>query len=268
MNSQSEFVRPKAMNLFGVPIHRISSEEAVRWVNSAVETTKDIPIHVSGVNAHFLSIASRERRFHEILAANDLNLADGSSVRVAARILGSGLPQRIPGIDFMVDLCRLAAATGRTVYFLGGMEGAAENAAKNLASAIHGLKIKSDRPPFGREFDPVVVAQIKQRIRDAHPDFLFVGMGVPQQEYWLNEYANDLPVKLVMGNGAAFDVLAGFFRRPPHWIQAIGMEWFARLCAEPRRLWHRYTLGNLRFLKLVFQQLLQEKMHPFTPAHL
>jgi N-acetylglucosaminyldiphosphoundecaprenol N-acetyl-beta-D-mannosaminyltransferase len=267
MLSQPQSSRRSSVTLFGIPIHALTAAEAVRWVDESVRNKLGMPIRVSAVNAHFFNVASRQSRLHWILAANDLNLADGVSVCLAARILGVNLPERIPGIDFMVHLCRLAAATGRSVYFLGGREGAAERAALRLAREIPGLKIEWDRPPFSREFDPEVVRAVRARIEAAHPDFLFVCMGVPRQEFWIQEHALDLPVKLVMGNGAAFDVLAGDFQRPARWIQNIGMEWFYRLCVEPRRLARRYTLGNLRFLNLVVQQLFHQSMRTSAQTH-
>ncbi len=267
MSSDLERIAQEFVNLFGIPIHAVHTQEALRWVDAATQSQPRVPVRISGVNAHFFNIAIGQPRLRRILAENDLNLADGVSICMAARILGVQRPQRIPGIDFMVDLCHLAAATGRSVYFLGGREGAAERAAQRLAATLPGLKIEWDRPPFGREFEPSVAGAARERIMAARPDFLFVCMGVPQQEYWIEEHALDLPVRLVMGNGAAFDVVAGDFHRPAGWVQDLGMEWFYRLCVEPGRLWRRYTIGNLRFLNLVFKELIDQTMHTATQGN-
>jgi N-acetylglucosaminyldiphosphoundecaprenol N-acetyl-beta-D-mannosaminyltransferase len=157
----------------------------------------------------------------------------------------------------MIQTCRQAALTNKSVYLLGGQPGAAAGAARRLCEMFPSLRIAGvDRPAFGREFEPDEVERIRERIRAAAPDLLFVCFGVPLQELWIERFTADLPVGVVMGNGAAFDVLAGFFVRPPVWVQRIGMEWLARLLAEPRRLWRRYLCGNTLFIGLVLRQAL------------
>ena len=221
------------------------------------------PFVISGVNAHFVNVAQKDPAFASFLSAADLNVADGMSLVMAAKLLQSNLPERVTGVDLMIELCGLAARTRRSVYLLGGKEDAAKGAAGWLKRRFPDISIAGvDRPPMGKEFDPEVVSQICDRIRKASPDFLFVCFGVPLQEQWITKFSDDLPVKVVMGNGAAFDVLAGFFARPPQWIQKIGMEWFYRFCIEPKRLWKRYLIGNLRFLQTILLQVIDQRLHP------
>jgi len=238
-----------------VPIDSVTMTGAVDRVYMHLVSHRRHPFIVTGANAQFVNTANRDPELASFLRAADLNVADGISLLMAARILGVKLPERITGIDLMVELCGLAAQTERTVYLFGGMEGAAEGAASFLRARYPGLKIVgTDRPPMGREFDPIVVRQTRSRIIESRPDFLFVCLGVPRQEKWIQQFVPGLPVNVVMGNGAAFDVLAGFFHRPPVWIQKIGMEWFYRLCMEPKRLWRRYLLGNILFIEHIVAQ--------------
>ncbi len=243
------------VNIGRVPIDAVTMDGAVERVAQNLLVDLKRPFVISGVNAHFANLAQNDEGLASFLSSSDLNVADGMSLVVAARLLGSKLPERVTGVDLMVELCGMAAKSGRTVYLLGGMEGAAEGAASSLTNQYPGLEIVGvDRPPIGGEFDPLVVAQIRTRINDSRPDFLFVCLGVPRQEKWISKFAIDLPVKVVMGNGAAFDVLAGFFHRPPIWIRNIGMEWLYRLCIEPKRLWKRYVVGNVLFVEHVLAQ--------------
>lgn len=243
-------------------IDAVTMEQAVDRVSRHLACGNSHRFLISGVNAHFVNMAEKDLRFANHLANNDLNVADGMSLVMAARLFGFRLPARLTGIDLMVELCRLASTTDRSVYLLGGMPGAAERTAKALTKQFPDLKIAGvDRPPMGKEFEAEVVSQIKRRIKAAQPDFLFVCLGVPNQEYWIGEQTADLPVRVIMGNGAAFDVLAGFFQRPSPHIQRLGMEWLHRLYREPRRLWRRYLLGNCQFLEtLLHQQLIGRRM--------
>lgn len=238
-----------------VPIDVVTMRDAVRRVSQYLISGDPGQFVISGVNAHFINTAHKDARFARFLSGNHLNVADGVSLLLASRILGAPLPERVTGIDLMIELCGMAAKNGYSIYLLGGRPGAAQGAADHLLQLYPGLQIVGiDRPPIGREHDPVVAQQIRARICDARPDFLFVCFGVPRQEDWIQTYAPDLPVRVVMGNGAAFDVLAGIFRRPPRWVQNVGMEWLYRFCAEPFRLWKRYLIGNLEFVGTIIQQ--------------
>ncbi len=240
-----------------VPVDVVTMTNAVERVAEHVASGESHPFVISGVNAHFVNVATRDPEFARILADQDLNVPDGASIVFASRVLGAEISQRVTGIDLMVELCGLAARTRKSVYLLGGMAGAAKGAARYLQERFPALRIVGiDRPPIGRESDPQVVNEIRDSIRRVHPDLLFVCFGVPSQEYWIHAFAMDLPVHVVMGNGAAFDVLAGFFHRPPIWMQRLGLEWLYRLCAEPRRLWKRYLLGNFAFAGTILREQL------------
>jgi N-acetylglucosaminyldiphosphoundecaprenol N-acetyl-beta-D-mannosaminyltransferase len=246
-----------------VPIDVVTMSDAVERVTQQVNAERGRPFLISGVNASLVNTAKDNPALASYLANATLNVADGMSLVLASRILRSRLPERVTGIDLMIELCGLASVMGRSVYLLGGMDGAAAGAASWLKGRFPGIRIVGvDRPHMGSEFDPAEVVQILMRITAARPDFLFVCLGVPRQERWIEQFALDLPVKVVMGNGAAFDVLAGFFHRPPVWIQKIGMEWFYRLCIEPRRLWKRYLLGNLKFVQTILVQAIEQRIHP------
>ena len=91
------------------------------------------------------------------------------------------------------------------------------------------------------------------------PDLLFVGLGAPKQEYWIERYAY-LPAKVMMGIGGSFEFVAGFRKRAPLLVQKVGFEWFWRLCMEPRRLWKRYLVGNCIFVFVVFRQWWNQSM--------
>ena len=54
-----------------------------------------------------------------------------------------------------------------------------------------------------------------------------------------------------MGVGGSFDVVAGVTSRAPKWMQDRGLEWLYRFVQEPGRLWRRYVVGNVSFVRYV-----------------
>ena len=237
----------------------VTMREAVARVLRSLSSARVRPYVVTAVNAHFVVTAQREWRLQQFLNAADLCVADGVSLIISSRLLGARLPERITGVDLMVHLCEKAAQWRKSVYLLGGRDGAAEKAAIVLQNMFPELRIVgADRPPMGRESDPVEVQALRGRIKAASPDFLFVCFGVPLQEYWIEMFTTDLPVGVVMGNGAALDVIAGHFSRPPKWMQDLCLEWLFRLSVEPKRLWRRYILGNSRFIYLILKQVVKD----------
>jgi N-acetylglucosaminyldiphosphoundecaprenol N-acetyl-beta-D-mannosaminyltransferase len=85
-------------------------------------------------------------------------------------------------------------------------------------------------------------------VRNSGAKILFVAMGVPRQEQFIEENWNDLGVSVAIGVGGSFDVIAGIRRRAPVWAQKAGMEWFFRLVQEPGRLAKRYLVTNSSFI--------------------
>jgi N-acetylglucosaminyldiphosphoundecaprenol N-acetyl-beta-D-mannosaminyltransferase len=232
----------------------VTMNEAVYRVSMMLEEPRERAAHVVTMNAQFVEIAHQEERFADLLRRADLSVADGLSLVWASRWLGKFVPERVAGADLMVRLCETAAVLGKTVYFLGGSPGAAACAASRLSRELPFLSIVGvDCPPNGFLDNPEECVRVASRIESARPDLLFVGLGAPKQEYWIERHAY-LPAKVMMGIGGSFEFVAGFRKRAPLLVQRIGFEWFWRLCMEPRRLWKRYLVGNTIFLFVVFRQ--------------
>jgi N-acetylglucosaminyldiphosphoundecaprenol N-acetyl-beta-D-mannosaminyltransferase len=176
---------------------------------------------------------------------------------MAARLLGDRLPERVTGVDLFQGLCAESAKHGFRIFLLGGQPGAAEKTAVVLKQRNAGINIAGTYcPPLGFENDMDETVRIIERVRESRPDLLFVGLGVPKQEYWIHKHYRSLNVALSIGIGGAFDMIAGLKPRAPKWMQNAGLEWLFRLSAEPRRLWRRYLIGNFQFLKIVGRQWL------------
>jgi N-acetylglucosaminyldiphosphoundecaprenol N-acetyl-beta-D-mannosaminyltransferase len=215
-------------------------------------------LRVLGVNAQIANLAKTSRRFADAMSTGDILYADGVSIVLASKLLGSPLPERVPGGELMELLCKEGAKEGFSAYLLGGLPGAAETAGQILQERYPGLYIAGTCcPPLGFEQNAEESARIGQSIKAASPDFLFVCFGAPKQEIWVAENCSSLPVGLALPVGAAFDTLAGLRKRAPVWAQKTGTEWLYRLVKEPRRLWRRYLLGNPKFVWMTLLQRLE-----------
>jgi N-acetylglucosaminyldiphosphoundecaprenol N-acetyl-beta-D-mannosaminyltransferase len=241
-------------NIDKVFIDPVTMEEAVDRVSGMLEESRDRAAHIVTMNAQFVEIAHQDERFAALMRRADLNVADGLSLVWASRFLGQSLPERVAGVDLMIRLCETAAANGKTVYFLGGTPGAAIRTAERLRESLPALQIVGiDCPPNGFVQNPQESRRVADRINAVKPDLLFVGLGAPKQEFWIERYAY-LPAKVMMGIGGSFEFAAGYRKRAPMVWQKTGVEWLWRLCLEPRRLWRRYLIGNSIFIFLVFRQ--------------
>ena len=242
-------------------IDPLTMQEVVRRIREIALTKGKKARMIATANAQFAQIARSNRRFRGILRDAEIVVADGMSIVAASRLLGRPLPERIAGIDLVVELCREAANMRLSVYLLGGRPCAAKKAADNLRARFARLKVAgTDCPPFGFEKDPAESAAVVRRISEAAPDILFVGLGAPNQEFWMERHRDELPVKVMIGVGGSFEMLSGMKARAPQWMQKTGMEWAFRLMIlEPRRLWQRYLLGNLQFMQVVLWEWIAQE---------
>lgn len=255
-SSNSALFRLPRFFLNGIPIDRVSLDDAAAWVLHAVRTRAlGRPLLIMGPNAQLVTLAARQPQFAEALRCADLSVPDGISVVLAARLLGQPVPERVPGGELMERLCLESTQHGLSVFFLGGLPGAAEGAARRFASQSPGFRLSGTYcPPAGFEKDPFECARIRRRITEAKPDLLCVAFGAPKQELWMRETCPTLPIGAAISVGAALDTQAGLRKRAPRWTHRIGCEWLYRLAREPRRLWRRYLIGNTHFLSLVARE--------------
>jgi N-acetylglucosaminyldiphosphoundecaprenol N-acetyl-beta-D-mannosaminyltransferase len=241
----------RRIELCGVAIDNITMSEALeRLVVLALRRTP--PAYVVTPNVDHLVKLQDDPEFREIYARADLVLADGVPLIWASRLLGTPLRAKVSGSDLFVAFAPIAAARGLRLFFLGGRPGAAGHAAATLRARYRGLQVVGTyAPPFGFDRDPTEDARAAERVRAAAPDVLFVGLGAPRQEKWIVRHLERLAVPLSMGVGVSFEFVSGDVRRAPRWMQRCGLEWTWRLAMEPRRLWRRYLVEDLRFFGLV-----------------
>jgi N-acetylglucosaminyldiphosphoundecaprenol N-acetyl-beta-D-mannosaminyltransferase len=269
---------PERIFFGAAPVDAVTLEDAAQWLLRELlqmhTAERTVPLQVMGPNAYLVTLAAKNRSFAEALNGAALCLADGISVVWGARLLGRRVPERVPGGEFMERMCALCADHGLTLYFLGGLPGAAEGAAHALTHRYPGLRVAgTDCPPIGFEADEEQSEAVRKRIIQARPDILCVALGAPKQEIWMLDECSTLPIGAALSVGAALDTQAGLRKRAPAWTHNIGMEWLYRLVMEPRRLWRRYLIGNVEFAAVTLhtwsrqrrQHAVQDLLRPEHP---
>ena len=159
---------------------------------------------------------------------------------------------KISGSDLVPILCKVAAKKGYSIFIIGGKEGIANQAKKKLEEKYPDIKIVGTyAPPFGFEKDEKELDKINAMISEAHPDLLIACFGCPKQEKWIYENYKKYDAKVSVCAGATVDFLAGNVSRAPKWMSEHGFEWFYRFLQEPKRMFKRYFIDDVKILKLI-----------------
>ena len=203
---------------------------------------------VATPNVDICRAARRDPAVRELIGQASLTVADGMPLLWAARLRGTPLPERVTGASLIFSISAAAARHGQSVYLLGGEPGVPERAAEQLVRRYPGLRVAgTSAPPIGFDATERGVAQLRDRLTEARPDVVFVGLGCPKQERLITRLAPVLPTAWFIACGAAIPFAAGTLQRAPDWMQRAGLEWAYRLANEPRRLVRRYLLDDLPF---------------------
>ena len=245
---------PRALVL-GCHIDRLDMPQTLARCEDLI-TQREFAQHVA-INASKLVAMHRDRELRRIVEACELVSADGQAVVWASRLLGDPLPERVAGIDLMQELFAVAERSGFRVFILGAKADILERARARIMARHPRLQLVGMRDGY---FTDEEGAEVAEEVRGARPDILFVAISSPRKEYWLGRYGRAIDVPFVMGVGGAIDVVAGITQRAPGPLQRVGLEWAYRLAQEPRRLWRRYAVTNLRFAWLLAGALARRRL--------
>lgn len=238
------------INLFGAPVHKLTMAETVSLINSAIREKRQI--HHVVVNAAKLVHMQKDEELRQSVIESNIINADGQSVVWASRILGTPLPERVAGIDLMTNMVALAAEKKYRVFFLGAKEQIVKKVVDIYAEQYSPDIIAGYRNGyFGKEEEENIARQIAA----SEADILFVAITSPKKEIFLNKYKHIIRTPFIMGVGGSFDVVAGFTKRAPAWMQKNGLEWLYRVYQEPKRMWKRYLITNTLFIGYVLRDM-------------
>jgi N-acetylglucosaminyldiphosphoundecaprenol N-acetyl-beta-D-mannosaminyltransferase len=236
-------------HLFGVPIAALRMPDVMARVDAAIRVRE--PLHIGVVNAAKLVNMRSDPALRADVLASDIILADGMSVVWASRLLRLPLPERVTGIDLMLRMLDAAHERGYGLYCLGAEPAVLAAVVARVADEYPGVRIAGQCHGY---FSPDEEPRIARDIADSRADILLVAMTSPRKEHFLARWGGQLRVPVTHGVGGSFDVFAGKVRRAPERWQRLGLEWLYRVLQEPRRLWKRYLVTNIRFCWMVIAE--------------
>lgn len=236
-------------NVLGVKLDNISRQEALEKTVELIKCDGCEPKSIYFLNLDCLFKAQKDEKYRTILNRADMVLSDGIGLKIAMRLFRKKLQDNCNGTDFSPLVFRVAAENRYRVFLLGGKNGVAQAAAGTLKKKFPHLQICGVHPGYDLFNDSVV-----EKINHSNADILFVGMGAPLQEKWIDENRSRLNVRISIGVGGLFDYLSRKVARAPYIIRALKIEWLWRVLMEPKRLWKRYFVDGLSFLLIILMR--------------
>ncbi len=241
----------KTVRMFGVSVADVTLIEATEWLSTMAQKKETRIVFTANTEAIVLMRSNEE--FRNAYSAADYVLADGMPLVWFSRLICVALPERVTGSDLLPEICRMAEKKSLKVFFLGGTPEVTPKAVENLQKRFPALQVVGIATPWIDLSDgESVSSDLVESINQSGADILFVGFGAPKQEVWITRNRKRLKTGIVLAVGGTFDFLAGKTIRAPLWMQRSGLEWLWRLLHEPKRLWKRYLIGNVRFLKIAW----------------
>jgi N-acetylglucosaminyldiphosphoundecaprenol N-acetyl-beta-D-mannosaminyltransferase len=248
------------INVLGVGITPLNLPLAVAKFQKAIENRTKGYICVTGV--HGVSEAQENPGFRAILNGSFMNTPDGMPMVWMGRLKGHPEMSRVYGPDLLLEICRVSEQTKWRHFFYGGAPGAAEELVASLLARFPQFPVAGTYTPPFRPLNAEEREDLRALVANTKPDIIWVGLSTPKQEAFMAEALPWLDTTLMVGVGAAFDLLSGRVKQAPRWIQRSGFEWLYRTLQEPRRLWKRYFKNNPLFVGRVFLQLTGLRRYP------
>jgi N-acetylglucosaminyldiphosphoundecaprenol N-acetyl-beta-D-mannosaminyltransferase len=247
------------VNILGLDIDNVSMHETIEKIDLLIRENQSALIFTPNVQRLVYGI--RDKQTENIYKQADMLIPDGMPLIWASKLLGVPLKEKVSGSDLLPLFCQAASKKGHKMFFLGADPGIAEEAKNILAHKNPGLQIVGTySPPYGFENMDGEIEKIIKMIKGKNPHVLFVGLGFPKEERFMWKHKDDFQVPVSIGIGATFDFITGKQRRAPVWMQKGGLEWFHRLCHDPKRLWKRYLVGNSLFIFLISREFLRKRI--------
>lgn len=239
-------------NLLNTYVNNVDMKEALESINEMIIQKRSA--YVVAINVDVIVKIESDNYLKEITDNADMVIVDGKPLIWISRFYNRPIKAKISGSDLVPQICEYAVKKKYSIFIIGGKEGIAEKAKKNLERDLPGIKVVGTyAPPFGFENNEVELNKINELINDAKPDILIVCFGCPKQEKWIYENYKKYYATVSICAGATVDFLAGNVNRAPKWVSDNGFEWLFRFIQEPKRLFRRYFIEDIKIINIVWK---------------
>lgn len=240
----------KKQLLLNTYINNVTMPETIEAIEHMIH--KDGKSYVVAINVDVVMKIENDPYLKKIVDSADMVLVDGKPLVWISKWYNRPLKAKISGSDLVPILCDVASKKGYTIFIIGGKDGIAAQAKTRLENRYPNIRIVGTyAPPFGFEKDVDELNHINQIISDAKPDLLITCFGCPKQEKWIYENISKYNAKVSICAGATVDFLAGNVKRAPRWMSEHGLEWFYRFLQEPKRMFKRYFVDDVKIIGLI-----------------
>lgn len=246
----------RSIHILNGRFDRLSAQQTVEKLINAIRAGERGVLCT--VNVAVLMMMRSNTRLQRFVESSRWTVADGQPLVWASHLQQQPLPERVTGIDLIDLLCARAARDGIGVYFLGTDDKTVRTVVDVLRTRHAGLDVRGCADGY---FGPEQARGRAQAVAESGAELLFVAMGVPRQEYFIEEQWKHFGARVVIGVGGSFDVIAGLRKRAPVFMQRAGLEWAYRLAQEPRRLFMRYLVTNSEFIGLMSLSAIAHLVH-------
>ena len=238
--------------LLNTYVNNVDMNEALSEIDGIIASGKKS--YIVAINVDVVIKIEEDSYLKKIADEADMVLVDGKPLIWISKWHKHPVKAKISGSDLVPLLCERARDKNYSVFIIGGKEGIAKKAKENLEIDLAGIRIVGAySPPFGFEKNETELDKINTMISNAQPDLLIACFGCPKQEKWIYENYLKYDAKVSICAGATVDFLAGNVNRAPKWMSEFGLEWFYRFTQEPKRLFKRYFIDDIKIMKLIYK---------------
>ncbi len=244
------------ISIFGVNIYNTTLKETVELLKEYLKGDSLKKIYTP--NTEIVMGAKDDEGLRELINRGDLVIPDGIGLIYGSRIQGKPLKERVTGFDTSMKLLEIADENGYSLYLLGCKDGVAKKAAENIRLQYPNIRIAGYHHGYFKgchtgNFDTEDELGIINDINESKTDIIFVGLGFPKQEIWIDTNAHRLKAKVIIGNGGVMDILSGNVKATPEIYQKLGLEWLYRLAKNPSRIKRQLVLPKF-MLTVIFNK--------------
>jgi N-acetylglucosaminyldiphosphoundecaprenol N-acetyl-beta-D-mannosaminyltransferase len=214
--------------------------------------------HIATINANCTTLAIKNERLRNIYNGADIAGVDGIPFVYWIRYILRMPCDHLCAAEIILQLAEHAKETDYRFYLYGGSPEVLAKMKENLETRFPHMQIVGTMSPPFRALTPEEDENIVREINALNPDIIFIGLGTPKQDYWIEDHIHRIKGTVMLAAGATFDFFGGRIKMAPAFIRKSGFEWLFRLLSKDFfRLFKRYTVQNLIFLFNFILQMLR-----------